>query len=263
MADSVLTTLGAGSGIDTRKLVADLTAATRQPRERVIVARETANTARLGALAQLSSGVTTIADSARTRLRTLADADVPTFVEDLVGALNELRDQLNTATQANAGSTAPLGADNGARALARALGGFVGAAVAGSSLRLTDLGVATARDGTLTLDSARLAASIATDPAAVKALLGVGSAAPTGLGSALQTLKTTMTGSRGVLGQSKSVYARATAAITRDRARLDTDMATMTDRLTTSFSAMDRQVAAIKASQAYLTQQVAMWTAQR
>ena len=263
MVDSVITTLGAGSGIDTRRLVSDLTAATRQPRERAIVAREAANGARIGILAQLSSSVTTIADSARTRLRTLADIDLPSFVEDLVGALNELRLQINGATRSTPGVNAPLAADNGVRTLARAVGALVGGAVAGSTLRMSDLGIATARDGTLTLDNARLAAALAVDPVAVKTLLGVGTPVPTGLGATLQSLKFAMTGNVGVLAQSKAIYTRASTAIVRDRERLDTDMATMTARLTTSFVAMDRQVAVVKASQAYLTQQVAMWTVQR
>lgn len=260
MVDSVLTTLGAGSGIDTRRLVADLTAAARSPRSRAIDSRDAVNIARLSAIAQLSNGVATIADSARGRLRTLADADIPTFVEDLVSALSEVRTQLNAATRATATTPAPLSADNGARALSRLLGAFAGGTVAGSTLRAIDIGISTARDGTLALDGDKFARAFAADPVGVKALLGVGTAVPSGLGATLQTLRTATVAA---LVPSKAIYSRATTAITRDRERLETDMTTMTDRLTSGFTAMDRQVAAIKASQAYLTQQVAIWTAQR
>ena len=261
MTDSILTTLGAGSGIDTGKLVTDLVGAARSPRQKSIDARETVNTARLTGLATLASAATTLADGARTRLHALADADVPAFVEDLVTALNDLRGQLGDATRVGAtGIAGPLSGDAGARALARTLSGFAGATVPDSSLRLTDIGIATARDGTLTLDSAKLAGAIAADPVKVKQLLGVGTVAPTGIGATLQAVKTAMTGTLGALTVSKGIYTRAAAAIRRDRTRLDTDMTTLGDRLTKSYAAMDKQIAAIKASQAYLTQQVAVWT---
>ena len=256
METSILSSLGAGSGIDSAKLVGDLVGAARSPRQKSIDARDVSNSARLTTIGQLSSGISTFADGARTRLRTLADADIPSFVEDLVAAFNDLRGQLSAASQPGAA----LAGDAGARSFARALSALTGTPVDGTSLRLVDLGISTARDGTLVLDATKLAARITADLPGVRSLLGVGSLAPTGIAAALQTLKVAMTGSQGALAQSRTIYNRAAATITRDRERLQSDMTTLTDRLTRSFSAMDRQVAVIKASQAYLTQQVAIWT---
>ncbi len=54
---SVANVLGAGSGIDTQRLVADLTAAQRAPRDAAITARVERNQARISALGQLRSGL--------------------------------------------------------------------------------------------------------------------------------------------------------------------------------------------------------------
>lgn len=54
---SVANVLGAGSGIDTQRLVADLTAAQRAPRDAAITARAERNQARISALGQLRSGL--------------------------------------------------------------------------------------------------------------------------------------------------------------------------------------------------------------
>ena len=51
--------LGIGSGIDIRALVNDLAAATKGPREALIVKRETANAAKVSSLAELSSAIDT------------------------------------------------------------------------------------------------------------------------------------------------------------------------------------------------------------
>ena len=263
MTDSVLTTLGVGSGIDTRKLTADLVSSARSGRQTAIDTRAVTNAARLGALSTLSSDLKTLAEGTATRLRTLADADIVSFVDDLVEATNSLRGQLNAATRVGAlgGAGGSLTGDAGARALGRALSSLAGTTVVGTTTlsRLADIGISTARDGTLSVDHAKLASLIASDLPGVKALLGVGTPVATGIARALADMRTAMTGPQGSLTRSKSVYDRATTAIVRDRARLDGDMTTLNDRLVGSFTAMDKQVALIKASQAYLTQQIAAW----
>ncbi len=263
MIDSVLTTLGVGSGIDTRKLTADLVASARAGRQTAIDTRAASNSARLGALATLSSDLKTVAEGTATRVRTLADGDIVSFVDDLVESVNSLRGQLNDATRVGALGEAggSLTGDAGARALGRALSSLAGTSIAGTTTiaRLADIGISTARDGTLSVDHARLASVIASDLPGVKALLGVGTPVATGIARTLAELRTAMTGTQGALTRSKSVYDRASAAIVRDRTRLDSDMTALNDRLVGSFTAMDKQVALIKASQAYLTQQIAAW----
>lgn len=264
---SILSSFGAGSGIDTKALVGNLTAATRTPRQAAINERSSTNTARLSAIAALSSSLTAVASSTTTRARTLADADITTFAEDLVGAINEMRGALNDATRAATvgGSAGALNGDGGGRALARSLSSLAGTSVVGATTypRLSDIGVSTARDGSLVLDPARLSAALTADPAAVKALLGIGANATTGIGRTLTKLRDAMVGSNGALTASKIGYGRAATAIAKTQAKLDGDMTLLSDRLTRSFSAMDRQVASIKASQAYITQTVDSWSSRR
>ena len=263
MTDSVLTTLGVGSGIDTRKLTADLVASARAGRQTAIDTRAATNSARLGALATLWSDLRNVAEGTGTRLRTLADTDIVSFVDDLVESLNSLRGQLTEATRTGLPGevSGSLTGDAGARALGRALSALAGSNVAGTTTfaRLADIGISTARDGTLSIDHAKLASVIASDLPGVKALLGVGTPVATGVARTLAELRAAMTGTAGALTRSKSVYDRASAAIVRDRAKLDGDMTALNDRLVGNFTAMDKQVALIKASQAYLTQQIAAW----
>src|SRR4051812_28765282 len=64
---SILTTLGAGSGVDSGALVTGLVSATYDSKKSVLTGKETANTAKVSALATLSNGI----DSFATALNSL------------------------------------------------------------------------------------------------------------------------------------------------------------------------------------------------
>lgn len=59
IGSSVLSSLNAGSGINTAALVADLVAAVREPKEGAITSRQSTNNARISAMASASSSLTT------------------------------------------------------------------------------------------------------------------------------------------------------------------------------------------------------------
>lgn len=63
MSSSIAATLGIGSGIDTRALIDNLVAATRQPKDLMIARREAANAAKVSALGQASSAIDSFASS--------------------------------------------------------------------------------------------------------------------------------------------------------------------------------------------------------
>ncbi len=103
-------------------------------------------------------------------------AAVSTFMNDLVGALNELAGELKTQTDPLSGD---LARDSGARALRRALSQLAGSTVMpgaapGEPKTLADLGLATNRDGTFRLDSARLSATLAASPEGAAAMFTTG-----------------------------------------------------------------------------------------
>lgn len=63
VGSSILTSLGAGSGIDTASLVASLVQATREPKEGAITSRQSLNSARISALASAIGSLDTFADA--------------------------------------------------------------------------------------------------------------------------------------------------------------------------------------------------------
>lgn len=158
----------------------------------------------------------------------------------------------------------PLRGDGAAKALLRALKGLTLAPVgpagaAGAPTTLADLGVATGRDGTLSLDSARLATVLAAHPASVEAMFAPGAGLPAALAAIAETAADRTSG----LGASEAGYARAQADLGEDREALAAAAEKAQARLTQQFAAMDAKVAAYKATQGFLAQQIASWNAER
>ena len=63
VGSSILSALGANSGIDTSALVTSLVSATRDPRQSAITTQQTTNNARISALASAISSLDTFADA--------------------------------------------------------------------------------------------------------------------------------------------------------------------------------------------------------
>lgn len=95
-------------------------------------------------------------------------------VGDFVAAYNEMKTTLTKMT----GTDGSLRSDAGIRALVTRLGALTSTkltyAADGSPTTLAEIGVSTNRDGTLTLDSAKLSSVIASNPAAVEAMFNPG-----------------------------------------------------------------------------------------
>ncbi len=251
---SVTALFGAGSGIDTQRLIADLAAATRQGRVAQIATQTSRNDARISALGTVMATIAAFADQYAADGR---DPAVTTakLAENFVAGFNELRTTVSQATGTGTGGL--LTADGGVRATAAALSRVSTTALAGAATAtlLGDIGIRTNKDGTLAIDRIRLTAAIAADPDGIRAMLTSAS----GLTGVLDGLRTGFGQSTGPLGQSVARYERIGRNLTRQQERADAANTVLVERLTKSFSAMDRQVAAIKASQAYLKQQIDAW----
>ncbi|MFZ5705206.1 MAG: flagellar filament capping protein FliD [Pseudomonadota bacterium] len=95
-------------------------------------------------------------------------------VGDFVDAFNELRTTLRTMT----GTDGSLRSDTGIRTLVQRLSSLTSTrltyATDGSPTTLAEIGVSTNRDGSLTLDSGRLASIMASNPSAVEAMFNPG-----------------------------------------------------------------------------------------
>ncbi len=99
-------------------------------------------------------------------------------VTDVVDTYNALKATLDELTKAKSGSTdaGPLHGDTGVRMLRNQLSRLTATVLAsgGTYSTLAEIGVATQRDGTLTVDSARLDAALTNDPDSVEALFNPG-----------------------------------------------------------------------------------------
>lgn len=95
-------------------------------------------------------------------------------VSDFVAAYNEMKATLTAMT----GTEGSLRSDAGIRALVTKLGGLTSTRLTyasdGSPTTLAEIGVSTNRDGTLSLDSAKLSSVMASNPAAVEAMFNPG-----------------------------------------------------------------------------------------
>lgn len=192
-------------------------------------------------------------------------ATMKDLVQEFVTAYNNLKTALNSST-APAGSgngSGLLSGDGGVRTMVQRLSQLASSDLAGSGpyRRLTDIGVKTNRDGTLTLDTVRLDKALADDPAAVTQMLNPSTpdAANPGLGGALKKITDFLNGTDGPLASSAAVYDKLKASFTDQLEALDTRMESYEAQLTKTFGAMQTRLLAFKATQTYLDQQIQIW----
>lgn len=259
-------------------------------------------------------------------------------ITDFVAAYNELHAMLAEATAA-ATKDKPSGAlrgDSGIRQMQRELSRLSTTQLSstGAYKTLSEIGVATNRDGSLRVDTLRLNAALEADPVAVEnlfnphqysshagvavvnkvgtvkpgtytltnllapvgagdasgsigaiALIGTGNVlrVPTtalakglivrvdtdvpsvtitidaGLGGALQAIRDALRANDGPFAATQERLTREAKSIAADRESFERRSSAYYERLVTSFTAMDRQVNAFKATQSYLDQQMKIW----
>jgi flagellar hook-associated protein 2 len=163
--------------------------------------------------------------------------------------------QTQLAPTADTDRTKTLTGDRAVRDLQQRLQRLTSTTVSGlSTVRaLADLGVKTARDGTLSLDDKTLSAAIARDPQAVNALFQTST---TGLGDVVSSLVDTEIQS-------------GTGALTLDQKRLNDTISSLDDQIASAqarvdkyratlvaqFTAMEKTISSLKSVSAFLTSQ--------
>lgn len=203
-------------------------------------------------------------------LVTLATNEPTSTVKDLVtefvSAYNTLRTALNAATApgTDTSSAGALAGDSGVRDMLRKLSALstTSLAASGTYRSLSDIGVKTNQDGTLSLDTTRLDAAIAADPSGVAQMLNpsVSTASTPGIAKVVADLKTSVEASGGSIAASKSKYDKLAADYAKQMEKLNEDMTDYEEQLSRVYSAMGTKLAALKATQSYLTQQIDVWT---
>jgi len=130
----------------------------------------------------------------------------------------------------------------------------------GAPSTLADLGVTTNRDGSLSVNSTTLTNAITSNPAGVEAIFAYATTGTDGINAAMQSIQLNATSMVFGLGASNTTYTAAKSDLAKQQADLTTQQQAMTERLTQQFAAMNTKVAAYKSTQAYLQQQIDMWT---
>jgi len=183
---------------------------------------------------------------AGTNLQVAADnAAVQTKVEDFVAAFNAV---VSAAGDAN------LSGDGGIRAVLSSLRGKLTDSTAGTGL--FQLGIASQKNGTLLLNSAKLSAAIADNLAGVESLLA-GSSTSEGIADRLKTSLSSFTNAvSGLLAGRQSSYDSSIRRIDAEIARTETRLASKEEQLTAQFAALESLVSSLNSQGSYLTQQM-------
>jgi len=193
-------------------------------------------------------------------------AAITQSVSDFVDTYNQL---LNVIRQETDAKTGTLAADPAAKSLTRALAQLtvtrlVPGGASDGPATLADIGVATNRDGTLSVDAKKLDAALKKNPAAVEALFADGSGASEhGLAGALAAISDNATSAKYGLGASADRYSKAKDDIAEAQEKITDQEDKLRTRLTAQFAATDARVAAYKATQDYMKQQVEAWNASK
>ncbi|WP_374543345.1 flagellar filament capping protein FliD [Sphingorhabdus sp.] len=182
-------------------------------------------------------------------------------VADFVTVFNQLQTSLKEARRT-------VGGTGNLRALDRQLTALASKALTGNAgiSRLSDIGIKTDRSGNLMLDPARLDAVLASDPDAVEALFNPprdGShthLTDPGLAGALDEIRDAAVAPGGwIEGLNKALQAEA-STIARNRERMEAREDAYQARLEKQYASLDAKLSAFKATQAYLEQQIKLWS---
>ncbi|MFZ5493168.1 MAG: flagellar filament capping protein FliD [Pseudomonadota bacterium] len=154
---------------------------------------------------------------------------------------------------AGAGTAAPLFGDSALRSLSTQLRRGLTDPVVGSPLMASAIGLAIDKDGKLTLDDAKLDALLSTDRAALDGLLR----GPEGIATRLSTLVNGTLSSAGALRARTDGIDRRLSDISEQREALDARLATLEQRYSRQFNALDGLLSQMTATGNFLTQQLA------
>ena len=184
-------------------------------------------------------------------------------VGDFVSVYNQLKKSLTSASSMS-GSTASL------RELERELQGLVNKVLSshGTINKLSDIGISTTKEGLLTVDNAKLDKVLASDAGAVEALFNPRRDAThtemsdPGIAFALDAIRDKAVGVNGVIDRvSKSLDAKK-ENLADQLEKIEDRESAYKARLEKQYSTLEAKLAAFKATQTYLEQQIKLWSNQ-
>ncbi len=177
-------------------------------------------------------------------------------VQDFVTAYNSALSTIATLTKfdSTGQNNGALLGDSTAQNLMTQLRSIVGGVVsgAGTYTMLSQIGISSSKDGTLTLDTTALNSALSTDIGSVQKMFSASSGFGTQLTSLLNN--TLMVG--GPIDSKTQSLQADLKDIAKQQTALDTRMSAEQTRLLAQYSALDTLVATLKSTQDYLTQQL-------
>lgn len=202
---------------------------------------------RLQLLTTTTASVTVVATNNRDALAST--------VEEFVAAYNEMQSLVNAlqAEPATAGDAGGLARDASALLIQRELAALLRVTGVGGA-SLAAYGVQTERSGALSVDKARLQSALARDPAA---LVDLFTRSGTGLTARIDALSSRLARTATL------TYQNERRQLDADQRRAEAAIEAQQLRLGRQFAAMERQIAAYKASESLVKQQVDLLTADR
>jgi len=190
---------------------------------------------------------------------------ITSAMSDLTSALNEIASQISTLTDAKTGE---LARDSGAMALKRTFQQLTSTiimpnAAEGTPRTLSELGVSIQRDGTFTLDGARLDKTLKANPQAVAAMFTNGL---NGIYATISKISNTMASTSTDTKSYGATLANSIASLTKQKTQITDDQTNLADKqealrqqLIARFSVTDSAVGASKSTLSFLKNQIAAW----
>ncbi len=190
-------------------------------------------------------------------------ATIKSTITNFVEAFNVLNKTIreNTSYDAAKGQGALFQGDSSTVGLGNALRTLVGSVTSGAAYsRLSDLGIALQRDGSLLVDSAKLDTAL-TSVDGVKAFFTISNtnAAQSGFGVKLKTFTQGLLATSGAVVNKTTVLQGSVTANTKEQQKVTDRAAAVETRLRRTYSSLDGKMASLNALSTYVTQQVAQW----
>ncbi|BBB13761.1 flagellar filament capping protein FliD [Sphingopyxis sp. FD7] len=184
-------------------------------------------------------------------------------VGDFVAVYNQLKASLTAASNLP-GATASL------RELERELGGLIHQVISShdSINQLSDIGLSVTKEGLLSVDNAKLDKALETDAGAVEALFNPrrdathNETTDPGIAFALDAIRDKAVGANGAIDRVSRSLADKQKSLADQLAKVEEREDAYRARLEKQYGALEAKLAAFKATQSYLEQQIKLWTNQ-
>jgi len=182
-------------------------------------------------------------------------------VTDFIDTYNQVYASVRDVTDAAKGD---LKSDSAAKTLLTSLQGLttktlVSTTATGVPTTLAQIGVATNRDGTLTVNADTLNKMLAAYPDEVESMFAAKAGNALSLDSKINAIQIAASSSLYGLGASASRYTKAQTDLSVEQGKIDSQSDALNTRLTQQFSSMNSKVTAYKATQTFLDNQIKAW----